>query len=80
MMMMIAKTIMILPYLMMMTIIIMTSNDDDNANHFKDEDDSRSPSLARAALRHSVSDQVLIQFHIIAVMSMVNYLMMMFII
>ena len=79
MMMMIAKTI--LPYLMMMTIIIMTSNDDDNENHFKDEDDSRSPSLARAALRHSVSDQVLIQFHLVGEMSVViSYLMMMFII
>ena len=31
-----------------------------NNEKIQDEDDSRSPSLARAALRHSVSDQVFV--------------------
>ena len=34
------------------------NNENDFDEKIQDEDDSRSPSLARAALRHSVSDQV----------------------
>ena len=41
-------------------VVIKRSNNDENYfdEKIQDEDDSRSPSLARAALRHSVSDQV----------------------